>query len=230
MYFHDTYKGMGTKLFNSLGFNAPGSNLKQVADLFAPAPSKETDVRARKLHELQSQLHSQGITFAYCGCITEHTLTGIGTALKYKLESEDLDTRTTRSIFAVFVEQMQNIIRYSARQTSSDSISQADKSRTHCRYGILTIGQVGEDFVIHSGNLIEASDVPVMRARLTDLQSKSPQELKIAYKSQLRHGHELDSGAGVGFMEIARRTSRPIEFEFEEVDDEYSFFAIKATI
>lgn len=187
-------------------------------------------MRASKLNELQSQLHSQGITFAYCGCITENILTGIGSALKTKLESEEVDIRTTRSIFAVFVEQMQNIIRYSARRASSEDGRRLNESGAHCRYGILTIGQVGDDFIIHSGNLIVAADVPVMRARLTDLQNKSPEELKIAYKSQLRNVRELDEGAGVGFMEIARRTSRPIEFEFEEVDDENTFFAIKATI
>ncbi|MGQ7845300.1 SiaB family protein kinase [Granulosicoccus sp. 3-233] len=187
-------------------------------------------MRASKLNELQSQLHSQGITFAYCGCITENILTGIGSALKNKLESEDVDTRTTRSIFAVFVEQMQNIIRYSARQASAEQDKPLKNADDHSRYGILTIGQVGDDFIIHSGNLIVAADVPGIRARLTDLQNKSPEELKIAYKSQLRNLQELEEGAGVGFMEIARRTSRPIEFEFEEVDDEHTFFAIKATI
>lgn len=188
-------------------------------------------MRARKLHELQSNLYSQGITFAYCGCITESILTGVGAALKHKLESEEVDTRTTRSVFAVFVEQMQNIIRYSALQGSPEKARKKTRSENHSRYGILTIGQVGDDYVIHSGNLIVASDVAAMRDSLTDLQNKTPQELKMAYKSRLRDGRSaLEQGAGVGFIEIARRTSRPIEFEFEEVDDDHTFFAIKATI
>ena len=188
-------------------------------------------MRASKLFELQSQLHTQGITFAYCGYITENILTGVGQALKHKLKSEDADTRTTRSVFAVFVEQMQNMIRYSAGEPTSDYQKHLQSAMDNPRYGILTIGLIGNDYVVHSGNLIVSADVPAMNVRLTELQKKSPEELKTEYMSQLRAGQDtFETGCGIGFIEIARRTSRPFEFEFSEVDDDHSFFAIKATI
>ena len=40
---------------------------------------------------------------------------------------------------------------------------------------------------------------------------------------------EGSKGAGLGFMEIARRASKPIEFDFTDVDGDYAFFALKAT-
>ena len=56
-------------------------------------------------------------------------------------------------------------------------------------------------------------------------------ELKAVYKEQLRAEPEVGSkGAGLGFMEIARRASKPIEFDFTDVDAHYAFFALKATI
>jgi hypothetical protein len=59
----------------------------------------------------------------------------------------------------------------------------------------------------------------------------SKDELKVHYKEQLRAEPEEGSkGAGLGFMEIARRASKPIEFDFTEVDADHSFFALKATI
>ena len=40
------------------------------------------------------------------------------------------------------------------------------------------------------------------------------------YKEQLRAEPEEGSkGAGLGFMEIARRASKPIEFDFTDVDE-----------
>ena len=60
---------------------------------------------------------SQGIIFAYSGYVTEPVLSGVGEALKQKLTIDDADTKTLRSVFAVFVEQMQNIIRYSAEKS-----------------------------------------------------------------------------------------------------------------
>ena len=51
------------------------------------------------------------------------------------------------------------------------------------------------------------------------------------YKETLRSEPEEGSkGAGVGFIEIARRASRPIEFDFTEFDDRFAFFALEAEI
>ena len=55
-------------------------------------------------------------------------------------------------------------------------------------------------------------------------------ELKAFYKQQLRAGRGRQQGGGVGFIEIARRASRPIEFDFMEVDPDFSFFALKASV
>ena len=59
----------------------------------------------------------------------------------------------------------------------------------------------------------------------------SKDELKALYKEKLRADPEEGSkGAGLGFMEIARRASKPIEFDFADVDRDYAFFALKASI
>ena len=68
----------------------------------------------RDLFDLRATLQRQGIIFAFSGYMTEAVLSGVGEAIKQKLTIDDADTKTLRSVFAVFVEQMQNIIRYSA--------------------------------------------------------------------------------------------------------------------
>ena len=185
-------------------------------------------MRASELSGLRDHLREQGIVFAYSGYITEGVLGSVGDALKQKLSYEDADTRTIRSVFAVFVEQMQNIIRYSVEQLPP---REQPGPSGELRYGILTIGQEDGDYVVHAGNLVRAEDVPQMRDRLSSLQRMSREELKTAYMDQLRTGpHEGSKGAGIGFIEIARRASKPIEFDFMAVDAERAFFALKASI
>jgi len=56
-------------------------------------------------------------------------------------------------------------------------------------------------------------------------------ELKIYYKERRRADREGDSkGAGIGFIEMARKSSQPLEFSFQKIDDKHSFFTIKITI
>ena len=171
-----------------------------------------------------------GIVFAYSGYVTESILSGVGDALKQKLAIEDADTKTVRSVFAVFVEQMQNIIRYSAeRIQQQDGSTKPDIAELS--YGILTIGQEGTDYVVQAGNMIKLADVSRMKQRLGAIRDMNRDELKAAYKKQLRLGPDIHSkGAGIGFIEIARRASKPIDFDFMEVDDKFAFFALKATI
>jgi hypothetical protein len=185
---------------------------------------------AHELFDIRSALRKQGIIFAYSGYMTETVLAGVGEAVKRKLSIEDADTKTIRSVFAVFVEQMQNIIRYSAERAPESLLSEGGPLK-EMRYGILTIGEEDGDYVIYAGNLIERSDVERLREKLTRVQRMSRDELRALHKEQLRsEPDEGSKGAGVGLTEIARRATRPIEFDFADVDEKHAFFTLKASI
>jgi len=182
---------------------------------------------ANQVYELRANLRDQGVVFAYSGYVTEGILSGVGDALKQKLASEDADTKTVRSVFAVFVEQMQNIIRYSVERLPPSGA----KGGPDLSYGILTIGTVANNYVVQAGNLILTEDVEIMRNRLSALRDMNRDALRSAYKEQLRSApNEMSKGAGIGLIEIARRASKPIEYDFMHVDDQHAFFALKATV
>ncbi|MGD9502090.1 MAG: SiaB family protein kinase [Methyloceanibacter sp.] len=187
---------------------------------------------ASDLLDLRGTLHEQGVVFAYCGYVTEPVLSGVGEALKQKLTIDDADTKTLRSVFAIFVEQMQNMIRYSAEKVAAAPPPADDaKALKEIRYGILTIGREGDDYVVCAGNLVARADVERLRAKLARIRGMSKDELRALYKEQLRAAPEQGSkGAGLGFVEIARRASKPIEFDFAEFSGTHAFFALKATI
>jgi Family of unknown function (DUF6272) len=175
---------------------------------------------ARELFDIRSILRERAINFAYSGYVTETVLSGVGDAIKQKLALDDADTKTLRGVFSVFVEAMQNMIRYSAEKVPN---SVAELPFIEMRYGVLTIGQEGDDYVVHAGNLIARSDVERLRARLSQIREMN--------KEQLRADPEEGSkGAGLGLMEIARRASKPIEFDFADVDDEHAFFTLKISV
>jgi hypothetical protein len=187
------------------------------------------DMDGRDLFDLRATLQRQGIIFAFSGYMTETVLSGVGEAIKQKLTIDDADTKTLRSVFAVFVEQMQNIIRYSAELAAQSSA--ADSPFLEIRYGIVTIGQEGSEYVVQAGNLVAQKDVERLRTRLTKIRDMNKEELRALHKEQLRAAPEEGSkGAGLGIMEIARRASKPIEFDFTDVDGDYAFFTLKASV
>lgn len=182
---------------------------------------------ARETYDFKQAMTQQGAFFCYSGYVTEPILSGIGQALKRKLELEQTDTKKMRNVFAIFVEQMQNIIRYSAeREPPGDG-----DEDMNLRYGVVLIGVEGGDFWVTCGNLIERSDVERLRSRLGELQTSDRDKLKALYKEKLRAEVEATSkGAGIGFVEIARRSTKIIDFDFLDVDDRHSFFCLKSSI
>ena len=105
------------------------------------------------------------------------------------------------------------------------------KAPADLRFGVLTIGQEAGSYVVNAGNLVHRDDVERMRGRLSALRAMDKDQLKAAYKDQLKSGPDAFSkGEGNGFIEIARRASKPIEFDFMETDGEYAFFALRARV
>ena len=182
---------------------------------------------AKDMLPFRKSLSDQGILFCYNGYITEDVLFSIGTTIKQKMASEGTDKKVARGLFSLFVEQMQNVIRYSAEKESGDY----GAGEITLRYGLLVVGaEVNRHFVACS-NMIEKKDEERLRTQLTEIQGMDAEGLKALFRKKLKEEvPEGSQGAGVGFIDIARRATQGFEFDFSAVDDAFSYFSIKAYI
>lgn len=179
---------------------------------------------ATDMYKFRNYLRETGIIFSYSGYMTEDILVGIGKAIKQKLKMDDEDSKTAKAVFSIFVEQVQNVIRYSAeKETKDDS--------TELRYGLLTVGREENRVFVTCGNIIRNADKVRLKGNLAKIQQMDKEELKKLWKDTLRgETPEGSKGAGVGFIDIARRARQGFEFDFSAVDDDVSFFTLKAYI
>ena len=179
---------------------------------------------AANMLELKKYLQDNGILFCYCGYMTEDILMGIGKAMKKKLELDDVDRKTSRSVFSVFVEQVQNVIRYSAE-------AEPDNEDAQLKFGLLTVGQEESKVFINCGNVIRFEDVERLKTSLEKIKGLDKMGLKALWKETLKGEiPEGSKGAGVGFIAIARRAKGGIEFDFKKIDPSNYFFTLKAYI
>ncbi len=175
------------------------------------------------LYKYQKELKKRGIILTLCGPISHEVIQSVGTILRAKLSDENASTGLILKVFSVFVEQAENIIRY--------SISDRHLLETYVGFGILVVGHEDNEFFITCGNKIENSKVSELEANLIKLQNMDKDELKRYYKKKRKEVSNSNSkGAGIGFIEMARKASKPIEFMFEKIDDNYSFFTVNVVI
>ena len=175
---------------------------------------------------IKRDLDAKGIVFSFSGYLSEGILYSLGEALREKMTLEETDGPTIRRVFSVFVEQMQNIIRYSA-----EKLTGGDQRAVELSAGMVTIGmEQGKVFIV-CGNIVLDSDVPRLRERLDFLKGLDKDAIKTYYREQLREAPEEGSrGATIGLIEIARRASEPIEYDFAPSEDGKTFFCLKVRI
>lgn len=179
---------------------------------------------ATDMYQFRNYLQKTGIIFCYSGYMTEDILVGIGKAIKQKLSMDEEDKKTAKAVFSIFVEQVQNVIRYSAeKETRGDE--------TELRYGVLTVGREEDKVFVTCGNTIKSDDRARLEENLAKIQKMDKKELKKLWKDTLRgETPEGSKGAGVGFIDIARRARQGFDFDFSEIDTDISFFTLKAYI
>ncbi len=175
------------------------------------------------LYQHKQDLERDGIIFSFSGPMSHEIIEGIGSAIRAKIgEGDDGDKRAALKVFSIFVEQVENVINYSAEKNPADSAMS---------FGIVVVGKKDGLFFISGGNRIENSRQNKLEEYLIKLAAMDKNELKIYYKERRRAGRDEDSkGAGIGFIEMARKSCKPLEFNFQKIDGEYSFFTIKISI
>ena len=122
-----------------------------------------------------------------------------------------------KRVFFLMNECYQNIIRHS-------DISDA-KARGIQMPMMFLVRNINEAFYIGSSNLIENKIKESLTAKFDSVNSYSVEELEEVYKHSLMNNSlSAKGGAGIGLIEMARKTNYPLEFAFDEVGSDFSMF------
>ncbi len=122
-----------------------------------------------------------------------------------------------RKISFLVAESFQNIIRH------------ADKpeilNRTNNKPKMISMRSIGNVFFIATTNLVNNAKKEKLISKLQSINTLTTDELKVAYLEALENNEISDKGgAGLGFIEMARRSGFPIEFDFDYVNYFFSVF------
>lgn len=176
------------------------------------------------LHDLKETFSKKGILICFAGPFSHSIIEELGNAVKRYLEAEQLTKSSLMDVFSIFIEQTQNVRNY-AEFKAHEGNSDRDFNSA-----IVVIGKNGDKFVVSSGNLVERKDIQHAVEKLDMLEKLDKQALKAAYKEQMRRERAPGSSSGLGLIDMSRKTSKPLQYSIIEVDDQYCFFSLKATI
>ncbi|MCB1192360.1 MAG: hypothetical protein H7A23_24610 [Leptospiraceae bacterium] len=150
------------------------------------------------------------------GAVTQGVLAEFGSMIRTSLSYES----KLKKIFAVFIELAQNIFHYSDERIYSQTGEESG-------IGIVIIDEKNDRYTLRSGNLISNEKLEKMKEKFSYINTLDKEGLKSYYQKLLKQPRPDESkGAGLGFVDIARKSDGPLGFEIEKVDEKYSFLTI----
>jgi hypothetical protein len=179
--------------------------------------------------QYSKMLEDNQIHIIYNGPIWSEKLESFADILQRQFDFDKLPLNVSQSVFSVFVEQMNNMILYSAEK---EMVHHADNKDREVAKGTFIMGAHDKTYYIQSGNVIKNSNVDMLKNRIDHLNTMDKNELRQYYKQQMHaEDDNPDSkGGGIGLIEIARRATSKIEYEITPLDNDLSFFAMYVTI
>ena len=179
--------------------------------------------------QYRKMLEDNNILVTYSGHVWANGIDGMAEMLLNRLEFDDMPFSTSQSIFSIFIEQINNIMMYSA-----DKEHKTDPSGKPMEIskGIIVLGMEDTAYFIQSGNVVTDKNAEILKARIDYLNTLDKKELRQYYKQQLNaeDDNTESKGAGIGLIEVARRASGSIVYEFESLADGLQYFTMYITV
>ena len=175
-------------------------------------------------YQMYKAMKTNQISLVYEGEVTQE-ITKTFTSLTEKNLAKSAESNTVqRKVFNVMVECLQNISKH------ADTITKEEEESKE-RRGIVMISRNDDGYNIITGNVVKSAKVAGITQSLELINSLDKEGLSTLYKQQIMEGRISDKGgAGLGLIDIAKKSGEKLGYQFKEINEEVSFFILTSTI
>lgn len=168
-------------------------------------------------------MQKDNLGYIYRGMFTQGITDSIISLAETNLETTGESPKVKKRVFSIMVECLQNITRH---QNPEETIVTDNDSS-----GIFVIQKKGDHFYITTGNIVSKDDIAKLRSLLEKINSLEKEALDQYYKQVLNDGLVSNKGgAGLGLIDMAKKSGNKLLFDFEKINDDYSYFYLHTAV
>jgi len=173
------------------------------------------------VYELHKEMTQNNIILTYEGYFSQDITKSVLAMTEKKFDADGLDASVKKKVFNIMVETLQNICKHQF----------ADEDELRETPAIFMIGFEDGDYLILSGNPLSSSKVDNIKARIEKVNSLDKDGLKQLYK-EARLGSTISDvgGAGLGFIDIARKSGNPLVYNFSKINEQLSYYTLMVRV
>lgn len=155
----------------------------------------------------------------YQGMFDQDIIKSMVSMAEKKLIQDQVNEGLRKKLFNIMVEGLQNICKHQLKTESQE------------HHPFLMVGQGADYYNMSTGNLIARDKIKIVENKIDEINRLDKDELKEFYKqARLNSVISEVGGAGLGFIDMARKSGNKLEYKFYDVNEAYSFFILYTKI
>ena len=175
------------------------------------------------IHDFYNKMEQGNIMLSFKGEVTSDLLTSILQIMESKMETLEEPPKIKKKVYNILVECLQNLYHH----LDDDDF----KTKINEKSALFMIRKLDGEYSIMTGNFIASENVEMVKGRLDTINKMDKDELKVYYKEVLNNGEmSAKGGGGLGMIDIARKSGKKLEYNFDPIDDNYSFFSLNIKV
>jgi hypothetical protein len=167
---------------------------------------------------IRDRMMRKRLMFVYRGIVTNVNSISLLMLLEKEMEHSEFGFVGRKRLFMFVLESLQNISRHSNKGD-------------HANMSLVAYSKDETGYTVTTGNVMEAEQVPELRERLRQINNLDPDEVRKVYR-QMLDASEISKkgGAGLGLIEMAKKTGNKLDFDFIKLDDKYYYYVLSKTV
>lgn len=176
------------------------------------------------VHKYYDYMEHNNVLLLFKGSLNAELLSSIMQLTESKLDVLQEKRKVKKKIFNILVECLQNVYLHLDKMKNVNIISGDDSA-------IVIIGRTEKDYLIITGNYVENENCTKLMNNLDYLKTLDDDQLKEKYTEVLNNDqYSEQGGAGLGLIDMLRKSGRRVEYTVKPYDDEFSFFSVVVKI
>ena len=172
--------------------------------------------------EFNNSSNDLNVIKSYEGKMDQDLVKKFTEEIEHLFESNGSEFKTSKKVFHVVVEMLQNVCKHS--EGKKEKIKNVGE-------GVFILASDKENFYIRVGNIAKKNDAKVVVNNLDKFNPLDPDSLKIKYRELIKASRISEKGgAGLGLIDIIKKTKHRIDYQSNEIDNNYTFFIQQATV
>lgn len=140
---------------------------------------------------------------------------------KKKPEFINLDKPTGNRVYAILVECLENISKYSVKKPAGDFKIQPT----------ISVRKLNDKIIIKAGNPVTNDKTGELTMRLNQVNLLDEKALSTLYENTINKKMELkENGAGLGFILMKLKSGNEIAYNFTRINSDHTYFELKISV